>query len=98
VYSEQIALVLTVLKLRIPYRVWPHAWNWRSPGMNQGEESPIRILHYLRSRFPVDRNNFTHGAWVEEFAASENPGRRALANLMQRYRNEVPPLTVAEAE
>ncbi|MFW5653652.1 MAG: hypothetical protein ACOC0P_06360 [Planctomycetota bacterium] len=85
VYSEQIALVLAVLGLRIPYRVWPHIWNWRAPDMQQGPESPIRILHYLRSRYPVDKEQFFDGPWIADYAASDHPGRQALAGVMQEY-------------
>jgi hypothetical protein len=89
VHSLQISWTMALLKLRIPYQLLPHAYNWRLPNSGQGEDDPIRILHYLGSRFPVDRRRmFEDTNWIAKFETSDNPGWRELALLVKRFLEE----------
>jgi hypothetical protein len=85
VHSGQLAVPATLIKLGIPFGLLPHADNWRDPIIRMGDDQPIRILHYLGSRFPVDRERLFEGAFFERFAASDNPGWRALVEIVSAY-------------
>lgn len=84
-YAEQVALAVTVLGMRLPYRVLPGAYNWKLPDTGHGEESPIRILHYLQSRHPIDRARLFTGEWVDDYATDKWEGRRELARLVRAF-------------
>lgn len=84
-YAEQVALTAAVLKLRVPYCILPHIYNWRKSGLNQGEETPIRILHYLSALFPVEREKLFTGDWLQKCAQSNNPGWRELYTIINQY-------------
>lgn len=85
IHSQQIAWDLLILRHRMPYRVWPHIYNWRHPGTGHGPETPIRILHYLGSRYPIDRARLFDGAWIQDYAASDHAGQRALSRMVQAF-------------
>ncbi|MFM9956695.1 MAG: hypothetical protein ACKVZJ_01355 [Phycisphaerales bacterium] len=88
VHSGQLAVPATLLKLGIPFGLLPHADNWRDPIILMGESEPIRVLHYLGSRFPIDRSDLFNGSYFEKFAKSENPGWRALVEVVSAYNAE----------
>lgn len=82
-YGDQIALVATVLSLGLRYRVWPCAYNWTSGGRGHGEDLPIRILHYLSARFPIDRDDLFHLQGVGNCCANTEEGERALVAIIE---------------
>ncbi len=86
-YSDQIVLPVILFKHGLQYEILPHCYNWRSPDAGQGEDSPVRILHYLHARFPIDRASLFDPTsdWLAEYHESTNPGRQALANLVTEY-------------
>jgi len=88
VHSGQLAVPATLIKLGIPFGLLPHADNWRDPVIRMGQSEPIRVLHYLGSRFPIDRSDLFNGSYFEKFARSENPGWRALVEVVSAYNRE----------
>ncbi len=88
VHSGQLAVPATLLKLGIPFGLLPHADNWRDPVIRMGQSEPIRVLHYLGSRFPIDRSDLFNGSYFEKFAGSDNPGWRALVEVVSAYNAE----------
>lgn len=89
-YAEQVALAAAVLKLRLPYRVLPNSCNWKLPDTGHGEESPVRILHYLQSRHPLDRGRLFEGEWIDQYARDPWEGRRELARLVRDFTAQHP--------
>ena len=88
-HAGQIALPIALLRLGVEMGVLPHAYNWRMPGLGQGEDDPIRILHYCgHHRFPFDRAEVLSGDYVDGFARSGEPGRVALAEAVRAYASE----------
>ena len=88
VHSGQLAVPATLIKLGIPFGLLPHAFNWRDRGVSIGEDQPIRILHYLGSRFPFDRTRMFEGEYFDRFAAGEHPGWRTLVEVVSAYNAE----------
>lgn len=88
-YADQIALPVFLFKYNLNYEILPHCYNWRSPDANQGENTPVRILHYLHANFPVNREDLfnQNSDWLREYQSSKNPGRSALAGLITDYNN-----------
>lgn len=88
-YADQIALPVLLFKHSLNYKILPHCHNWRSPDANQGDNTPVRILHYLHAQFPIDRDNLfdPDSDWLREYQSSQNPGRTALAKLITDYNN-----------
>jgi len=86
-YADQIALPILIFKNNLNYHILPHVYNWRSPDANQGENIPIRIMHYLHARFPIDRNNLFQpdSPWIMQYRKSTNPGQNELAKLIDQY-------------
>jgi len=84
-YAEQVALAISVLGLRLRYRVLPNAYNWKLPDTGHGEESPVRTLHYLQSRHPLDRANLFEGDWIDAYAQDPWEGRRELSRLVKGF-------------
>jgi len=83
--GDQLAIPILVLKHHLNYNVLPHAYNWRMPDAGQGEDDPIRILHYLGARFPINRGHLFDSPWIDEYARSSNPGERELAKLVGEF-------------
>lgn len=84
-YADQVALAVAAIAGRFPYRVLPHAWNWRSTGMQHGEESPIRILHYFEPALGLDTNRIIDSDWIDAYRASDNPGQQALSTIVSEF-------------
>jgi len=82
-YGDQIALVAAVLSLGLRYRVWPCAYNWTSGGRGHGEDSPIRILHYLSARFGIDRDDLFNLQAVGNGCANTEEGERVLLTIIE---------------
>jgi len=87
-YAEQVGMSATILKLGLRYSVWPHAWNWRAPASGHGEDSPIRILHYLGARYPIDRARMLDDDVVAQAALAhrDHPGWNALGSTLRAFR------------
>lgn len=87
-YAEQVGMSATILKLGLRYSVWPHAWNWRAPGSGHGEDSPIRILHYLGARYPIDRAHMLDDDAIAQAALAhgDHPGWSALGSALRAWR------------
>lgn len=84
-HAGQIAMPIALARLGISHEVLPHAYNWRQPGTNQGEDD-IRILHYCGSRrFLFDRSELLTGTWRPVFAGSADPGERTLAAAVEAF-------------
>lgn len=83
--GDQVAIPVLMLKHRMRWEVLPHAYNWRFEHSGQGEDDPIRFLHYLGAEFPIDRERLFDGPWIDEYRRSPNPGARALAGLVDDY-------------
>ena len=86
-YADQVALAVVAIKLGLRYRVLPHCWNWRTLGMGHGEELPIRIIHYFEPALGLPLDRILDPAWIPTYAASDNPGKKALAELVAEYRS-----------
>src|SRR5690606_9005209 len=93
--ADQIALLAACFRLGLQFEVLPHAYTWRLPDAAQGEDGPMRILHYLRGLYSFDRARLFDGDWLDEYARSDHPGRRALAEIVREFNEAVPEPTRA---
>ncbi len=86
-YADQIVQPVLIFKHDLNYHILPHAYNWRSPDAKQGESTPVRILHYLHARYPIDRDHLfnPNADWLRQYSDSNNPGQNALAKLIHDY-------------
>jgi len=85
-YADQVAIVVAMMALRLRYRVLERRFNWVTPELS-GPAGPT-ILHYLSARYPIDRARLLDGDWSDDYADSDDPGRQALAALVEEYRAE----------
>lgn len=85
-YSEQIAIGLAAVSLGLKIGNLPRAYDWMCDSPTQGENYPIRVLHYVQSMYPLDKATLLQGAWAPGYAASGEPGKVALAETWNRYR------------
>lgn len=93
VHAGQIAVPTTILKLRIPFGLLSHADNWRAPTCRFGDETGIRLLHYMGSRFPeVDKTRLFDAHYFDRFENSSNEGWRALVEVVRAYNAANPPV------
>jgi len=81
---EQLGLALSVIKNDIPYDLLDPTYNWVHPEPPADGELPA-VFHYMSGRHDVDRERLLDGDWIETFATSESPTRRALASLARRW-------------
>lgn len=89
-YAEQVGMSASILRLGLRYSVWPHAWNWRVPDSGHGEDSPIRILHYLGARYRIDREHMLEEG-VPHQGEGEHAGWQALRSAIEEYQGLVEP-------
>lgn len=97
VHSGQIAVPTTLIKLGINFELLPHSYNWYYLSRRYGEDTGVRILHYMTSQFPgVDKEHLFEGGFFDRYRNSDNPGCRALANVVSDYNaaNGTGPFTV----
>jgi hypothetical protein len=84
-YSDQMAIALAGASLGIGVGNLPRAFNWMSDSPGQGENYPIRVLHYVGYFYQLDRANLLRGDWADEYERSGHPGKLALASAYRAY-------------
>lgn len=84
-YAEQTALGAAAIAMGLPILPLAQIYNWHLPDHGAGPSDPIRILHYMNSLFPIDRDELFSGAWIAPYESSACPGKRALADLVRAY-------------
>jgi hypothetical protein len=83
-FADQAAIFPAVLKLGLPYRVLPHAYNWRSATMAAPSESP-RLIHYYQHALGIPPARILDPDWIPAYRDSTDPGRRALAGVVADF-------------
>jgi len=88
-FADQVAVFPAVLKLRLPYRVLPHEFNWRYRDMVRPEETP-RLIHYYKSALGIPPPRILQEDWIPAYRMSGDVGRRALANVVGEFLQQHP--------
>lgn len=84
-YSDQMAIGLAAASLGLKLGILPRAFNWYYDVEGQGETRPLRVFHYAQAHYPLERARLLDGAWAEEYAASNQPGKVGLAGLWREH-------------
>ncbi len=88
-FADQAAIFPAVLKLRLPYRVLPHEFNWRYRGIVRPEETP-RLIHYYKSALGIPPPRILQADWIHAYQMSNDVGQRALANVASEFLQQHP--------
>lgn len=88
-FADQVAITVVAARLGLRLAVLPHAFNWRGTGMNHGDETP-RILHYFRPAFGLPVERVLEPSWIPAYSRDANPGKRALARVIEAFLRAFP--------
>ena len=85
-YSDQMAIAIAAASLGWKVGNLPRSYNWIFDSPEQGENYPIRVLHYVNAMYPLERGALLEGEWAGRYAVSGEPGKAALAEVWRQYR------------
>lgn len=88
-FADQAAVFPAVLKLRLPYRVLPHEFNWRHHGTGRPEETP-RLIHYYKSALGIPPPRILQADWIHPYQMSNDIGQHALARVVSEFLQQHP--------
>jgi hypothetical protein len=78
--TEQMGVALSVLKHEIEYDLLEPRFNWVHDETPEDGALPP-VYHYMKGRHEIDREHLLTGSWIDAYADSESPTRRALARV-----------------
>jgi hypothetical protein len=92
VHGAQIALPIILHKLGVKMHTLPHGFNWHRSAPELGDDGTIRVLHYLKNYYPLDKPTMLTPppgaalpAWIGERENDPSPGWRALAEMARAF-------------
>ncbi|MFK7960394.1 MAG: hypothetical protein AB8G96_07690 [Phycisphaerales bacterium] len=84
--ADQVAISTAMIRMKLRPTYLDHTYNWRYMDSGQGEELPVRFLHYFGSMARASHQDLLAGDWTDAYAADDHPGRQALADVTMAYR------------